>query len=38
MSDGYVPDDVKRRLYDAAVEAASRVTQHRWPRFGVILL
>lgn len=32
MLDGLVPDDVRRRLYDAALEAAARVTHRRWPR------
>src|SRR4026208_1024291 len=37
MGDGYVPEDVKRRLYDAAVEAATRAAHHRWPRVARVL-
>lgn len=36
MSD-YVPDDVKRRLYDAAVKAASQAARSRWPRVAKFL-
>ncbi len=37
MAEDYVPEDVKRRLYDAALEAAGKLANSRWPRVAKLL-